>query len=88
MATQRFDRAQLFATTSFQAPLQRPAVTPTFSRTPLSDLIGDSSAPAPSAEVTVNLHLLRKAVGWGLGIEGFAALSLYGIWRLFHFWLS
>jgi hypothetical protein len=40
----------------------------------------------PAAAI-VNLHLLGKGVGWALAIEGAAALSIYGIWYLWHLWL-
>jgi hypothetical protein len=38
-------------------------------------------------EAIVNLHLLGKGVGWALAIESAVALSIYGIWYLWHLWL-
>ncbi len=49
---------------------------------------GATSAEAEwPAEAIVNLRDLGRGVGWALGIEGAAALTIYAVWYLWHFWL-
>jgi len=49
------------------------------------EVLGGPCAEAvPLAGTTVDLRRLGKGVGWGLGIEGFAAVSFYAVWRLLH----
>jgi len=39
------------------------------------------------AEAVVNLRDLGRGVSWGRAIEGAAALTIYAVWYLWHFWL-
>ena len=90
MATQRFDGAQLLAASiSPVAPERQIAGFPAgIVSAEATGGIGDRSEPRQAIETAANLCRLGKGVGWGLAIEGFAALSLYGNWRLWHLWMS
>ena len=89
MATQPFDNAHLLtASPSLLAPqLQLSSYAPTVAGT---EVLRSGAVPADAewpGEAIVNLHRLGKGVCWALGIEGAAALSLYGIWLLWNRWL-
>lgn len=89
MATQPFDNAHLLtASPSLLAPqLQMNSYAATQAGTnSLSSGAVRAVAEWP-AEAIVDLHLLGKGVGWALAIESAAALSIYGIWYLWHLWL-
>jgi hypothetical protein len=89
MATQPFDNVHLLtASPSLLAPqLQMSSYAPTVAG---ADALESGAVRADAewpAEAIVNLHRLGKGVCWALGIEGATALSIYGIWYLWHLWL-
>ncbi len=88
MPTRSFDKSSLVTIanaphsaslemSSYAAPLMRPRV--------LRNETLDPEQEWP-AEAAVNVRLLVKGVGWALGIEGVAAISLYAVWHLWHTW--
>jgi hypothetical protein len=89
MATQPFDNAHLLTVSPSQlAPQLRMS---SYAATLAGAKVLRSGAARADAEwpagAIVDLHRLGKGVGWALGIEGAAALSIYGIWYLWHLWL-
>ncbi len=89
MATEPFDNAHLltdsFSVVAPQLQMSSYAATLAGAEVLRSGAIReDAEWPA---EAIVNLHLLGKGIGWALAIESAAALSIYGIWLLWHLWL-
>jgi len=89
MATQPFDSAHLLTISPSQlAPqVQLSSYAADLSG---SQVMTSGTARADAdwpAEAMVDLHLLGKGVGWALAIECATALSIYGIWYLWHLWL-
>jgi hypothetical protein len=86
MATQPFDNVQLLtASPSLLAPqLQMSSYAPTVAGAKALESGAVRADAEWPAEAIVNLHLLGKGVGWALAIESAAALSIYGIWYLWH----
>jgi hypothetical protein len=86
MATQPFDNAHLLAVSpSLLAPqLQMSSYAATLAGANVLRSGAVRTDAEWPAEAIVNLHLLGKGVGWALAIESAAALSIYGIWYLWH----
>jgi hypothetical protein len=89
MATQPFDNAHLLTVSPSQlAPqLQMSSYATTVAGAHVLRNCAVRADAESAAEAIVNLHRLGKGVGWALAIEGVAALSIYGIWYLWHLWL-
>jgi hypothetical protein len=89
MATQPFDNAHLLTVSPSQ--LARRLQTSSYAATLAGAKVLRSGAVRADAEwpagAIVNSHLLGKGAGWALAIESAAALSIYGIWYLWHLWL-
>ena len=86
MATQRFNAADLLGASRFHLahPAQLTSYAATFARAhAIANSVLRTEVEWPS-EAVVNLRLLRKGVGWALGIEGATAMCLYAIWFLWH----
>jgi len=89
MATQPFDNAHLLTISPSQLAPQI-QVSSYASELAGAQVIRSGAVRADAswpAEAIVNLHLLGKGVWWALAIESAAALSIYGIWYLWHLWL-
>jgi hypothetical protein len=89
MATQPFDKAHLLIDLPYQLPpqLRMSSYAATIAG---AEVLRSGAVRADGewpAEAIVDLHLLGKGIGWALAIESAAALSIYGIWLLWHLWL-
>ena len=88
MPTQRFD--DIHSATALPSLLSPPLHMSSYAAQPMQTQgmeAGATSAEAEwPAEAIVNLRDLGRGVGWALGIEGAAALTIYAVWYLWHLW--
>lgn len=88
MPSRRFDNTNL---TIISPSLLSPPLEMSSYAAPLTqaDVLG-AGTMSPEVEwpvqTVVDPRSLGKGVSWALGIEGAAALCLYGIWHLWHLW--
>ncbi len=87
MATQRFEGAQ-FLSASLSPLVREDPIGCCAAQGVSSDAMGLIRCRLNAGQISgakVNLRLLGKGVGWGLGIESLAAAVFYALWHFRHF---